>query len=102
MRTKIYLSGKITGNPDYARKFREAENLLYLAGYEPLNPAAIVLKKEGWQNAMKQAVRLMLLGDGVALLPGWEQSRGAKIEASLAKAIGMPAEPVGEWLEGAV
>ena len=100
MRTKIYLSGKITGDPDYARKFREAGNLLNEAGYEPLNPAAIVLEKEGWQNAMKQAVRLMLLGDGVALLPGWKKSRGAKIEAALAKAIGMPAKPVEEWLKG--
>ena len=99
---KIYLSGKITGDPDYARKFLEAANLLDEAGYEPLNPAAIVLEKEGWQSAMKQAVRLMLTGDGAALLPGWEQSRGAKIEAALAKAIGMPAKPVEEWLKGAV
>ena len=39
MRAKIYLSGVITGNPDYMAQFDEAEKELTAKGWRVLNPA---------------------------------------------------------------
>lgn len=36
---------------------------------------------------------------GVAMLDGWEGSRGARIEHDLASALGIPCKPWREWLE---
>lgn len=39
--------------------------------------------------------------DGVALLEGWEQSEGARLEKAVAEACGIPCKTVDEWLEEA-
>ena len=39
--------------------------------------------------------------DGVAMLDGWEQSRGARLERQVAEACGIPCKTVNEWLEEA-
>ena len=43
MSVKIYLSGKITGDPDYKAKFEEAEQFAkkYVEGSVILNPAVM-------------------------------------------------------------
>lgn len=43
--------------------------------------------------------RICLHVEGVALLPGWETSAGARAEWHLAQALGLPCSPVDEWLE---
>jgi len=99
MRSNIYIAGKVTGDPDYKKKFIKAEDALYDAGYEPFNPAASISCNEEWQNAMKKAIRLMMSCDGVALLPDWKKSKGAKIEAKIAKMIDLPIMPLKSWLK---
>lgn len=37
--------------------------------------------------------------DGIAMLDGWEGSRGARIEYDLAQVFGIPCKPWREWLE---
>ena len=39
MSLKVYISGKITGDPDYRGKFSTAESRLKAAGHIVLNPA---------------------------------------------------------------
>jgi hypothetical protein len=95
---KIYICGKITGDRDYKKKFYEAEERLYELGYYPVNPAAFVPANTSWEEAMKLAIRAMLQCDGVSLLPDWKQSKGAKIEARLARELGMDVRPGRDWL----
>jgi hypothetical protein len=97
---KIYISGRITGDGNYREKFLDAENRLYGAGHFPLNPAACVSPDTDWNGAMRTAVCLMLKSEGVALLPDWNESKGAIIEVRLAREVGIPVKPIEEWEEG--
>lgn len=100
---RLYISGKITGDPEYKLKFFEAELMLGGAAfgipnakdYLVSNPARI--NETDWKTAMKAAIMLMMCCDGVALLPDWEKSKGAKIERELALALDMTVKPIGEW-----
>jgi hypothetical protein len=94
---KLYICGRISGETEYRLKFLLAEERLFKSGYYPVNPAACVPGTADWPLAMRQAIRLMLRCDGVALLPDWEESRGAKIEEALARELGMDVRPIGEW-----
>ena len=44
--------------------------------------------------------RVRRYGDkfGIAMLDGWEDSKGARIEHDLAEALGIPCKPWREWL----
>ena len=94
---KIYISGKITGDPYYQEIFKSEEDRLDSLGYEPVNPAAIVASNMSWQNAMKIVLRAMLYCDGVSLLPDWRKSKGAKIEVELARKLGMDVRVSEHW-----
>lgn len=41
MATKIYIAGKITGDPDYKAKFEEAENFYKKMGFTVLTPTCL-------------------------------------------------------------
>ena len=95
---KVYLSGPMTGcaRADYVRRFREAETILRRHGYGCINPCRVWACRWPWiykamefclghskAYALILAYDLLLLmtrADGIAMLPGWEQSRGARIE----------------------
>ena len=94
---KVYISGKITGDENYRAKFLEEENRLLSFGYEPVNPAALVLTDVSWEDAMKIALKAMLLCEGVSLLPDWVESKGAIIEERLARELGMDVKCYTEW-----
>jgi hypothetical protein len=96
---KIYISGKITGDSGYREKFLDAADSLENAGYDPLNPAALDIPGDDWNAAMREALNLMLKSEGVALLDGWSESKGATIEARLAQDVGIPVKPLREWLK---
>ena len=97
--TKIYLSGKITGDLDYQKKFLNAAMDLLKAGYTGIeNPCYYASEEDGWSVAMRKVLGVMLTCDGVALLPDWEDSRGAKIEARLARELGLIVKPVAAWI----
>ena len=95
---KVYLSGGMSGIPrsEYQRKFREAEAILLRHGYGCINPCRVWACRWPWiYRAMEwvlgkrlayaavlcyDLLLLMTRADGIAMLPGWEQSRGARIE----------------------
>ena len=97
--TKIYLSGRITGDQDYQKKFLNAALDLLKAGYTDIeNPCCYASGEDGWSTAMRKVLGVMLACGGVALLPGWEDSKGAMIEARLALELGLIVKPLAAWI----
>ena len=80
-RMKVYIAGKISGDPAYREKFKLAERALTEQGHIVLNPATL---PEGMRHAdyMRICMAMMESADVVAFLPDYEQSRGAHLEWS--------------------
>lgn len=99
---KIYIAGPMTGYPDfnYPAFFRASQDLLDV-GHEPVNPARAEGREgcETWLDFMRAALRDIADADAVALLPGWQNSRGAALEQRLGVELGLPVRPLEAWLE---
>ena len=89
---KVYISGKVTGLPweEVEDKFRAAADLVRFHGSLAVVPIHYCRKDWPWRQCMKRCLALLLECDKVLLLPDWKQSRGAKIEALVALACGIP------------
>lgn len=88
----IYLAGPMTGRPDLNRpQFFAAETRLRDMGYTPINPARNGLPPSApWHHHMRRDLSMLLACAQVALLPGWESSRGARLESAWAQELHMP------------
>jgi Domain of unknown function (DUF4406) len=88
---RIYLSGPMTGLPDYNYAAFNAEAArLRALGYTVENPAENVHPADQtYAGYMRAALAQMLTCDAIALLPGWPESRGAVIERQLAMDVDM-------------
>ena len=49
-----------------------------------------VMQNKPREFYLREAIRLLLECDMIALLPGWEDSAGAQLEVSIAKELAMP------------
>lgn len=94
----LYLAGAITGVPDARERFAVAGASLRAAGYVTINPCAAFSAGMSWEWYMARCVPLLLGADGVALIDGWQDSRGARVEASTAEGCGTPVASVSTWL----
>ena len=93
----IYLSGKITGNPDYEEDFRKAEDYMKALGLVGkcaidenstfYNPAHLPDGKTPVEY-MRICFAALEMASIVVLLPNWTDSAGAKLEHDYAKYIG--------------
>ena len=82
----------MTGLPDFNRAaFNEAAHKLRERGLIVLNPAEIDggSVNESWDFYMRKALTLVLEASSLECLPGWEKSRGARIEVQLALDLGI-------------
>ena len=95
---KLYISGPITGIENYEKNFLAAERALRLRGYIVVNPCKIRHRGTMWEDYMKRDIAALLTCDGVALLPNWINSRGAKLEVHIAQALGMPVKSFSRWI----
>ena len=79
MKTKIYIAGKITGDPNYKAKFEAAAEEYQKKGCIVLNPTWL---PGGMQPAdyMRICFAMIDTADVVAFLPGYETSPGAQLE----------------------
>lgn len=78
--------------------FNEAARVLRAAGFEVENPAEKGIHDGwSWEDYLRYDLKKMLDCDGVATLDGWVASRGAWLEVSTARALGMSVRTVAEW-----
>lgn len=97
MKPRIYLAGPMTGLPlDNYPAFHVEAARLRAIGYHVESPAENP-RQDSWLAYMRQSIRQMLTCDAVALLSGWEKSRGALIEHGLAISLGIKARPCAEY-----
>lgn len=82
MKSRVYISGPITGCEDYEKKFRKAEEDLTNKGYEVVNPAYLskVMPNATHVQYMRICIPLMDECNAIYLLEGWDLSHGASIE----------------------
>lgn len=103
----LYVIGPITGIENENRQ--EFERVAGILGkkhdYISIPHDNYLSVWDEWREAMALSVRhigneLYEDGDnfGIALLDGWEKSKGATIEHDLAVSLGIPCKPWREWL----
>ncbi|WP_321919339.1 DUF4406 domain-containing protein [Paraburkholderia tropica] len=90
---KLYIAGPMTGYAElnFPAFHAEARRLRAL-GFEIVNPAELNPDPTAqWLDCMRVDIAAMMTEkcDGVALLPGWEQSKGAPIEHNLMRDLGL-------------
>ncbi len=95
---RVYLAGPMTGYPDLNFPLFHAEAArLRSLGYEVVNPAEINADPAAeWHVCMRADIAHLVTCDGIALLPGWEKSRGATLELHIAQHLGMRVAPAQE------
>lgn len=108
---KLYIAGPMTGIPQFNfPAFNEMADRLRALGYEVVSPAeldddadrAMALAsidghvgsvEKTWGDFLARDVKLIADDgiDGILVLPGWEKSRGARLETFVASALcGLP------------
>ena len=99
---KVYISGPMSGIPESNfPAFHAAAASLRSLGIDVVNPAEINPGQPPADGAGKEAfdafynaclradIREMMGCDAVALLPGWQHSKGANLELHVAHRVGM-------------
>lgn len=103
----VYIAGSISdgdtltdaGVAERIEMFAAAEIALMAHGYQPLNPARRgKVDGKSWLSYMRDSLHDIAECDGIALLDGWETSRGARVEHELALGLGLPVYPLHRWL----
>ena len=85
---KIYIAGKITGDPEYRKKFADAE--LRVRGHGEnvvLNPAVLPEGLDG-EDYMRICLSMLDSADAIYMLRDWPHSEGATIELYYARYAG--------------
>lgn len=93
MRMGIYLSGPMTGIADHNfPAFNVGAARLCSQGLHVINPAEGFggVQSHSWETYIRRDIGYLLRVEEVRVLPGWEHSRGARLEVLVAQSIGIP------------
>lgn len=91
--TRIYIAGPMTGLPELNYPaFTAAAKAWREAGWTVLNPAEnfAVDDKHPYADFIRRDLLDVLVCDALAVLPGWENSKGASLEHHVATVLGLP------------
>jgi hypothetical protein len=88
---RVYIAGPMTGIEEFNfPAFHAAARKLRADGYDVVSPAELCPEKgKSWEWYMRKDLAAMLTCDTIYLLQGWESSRGAKLERSVAVELKM-------------
>ena len=91
---KVYISGPITGVENgNAEMFMKASVQIANRGDLPINPHWLKHDHDkSWLNYMRVDIIALIDCDGVMVLPGFTESRGAMIEHELGRSLGLQIE----------
>lgn len=86
---KVYIAGKITGNPKYKADFQKARYFFATraGSYEILDPSTLPVGMKP-ADYMQICFSMLFAADVVAFLPNIEDSPGALLEYRIASYIG--------------
>ena len=104
---RLYVIGPVTGRPGLNREeFEEARKALAMLGFEVDIPHDYVPGNATWERAMRISLWHLAASDGdgplyagAVRLPGWRESKGAALEDEVARACGIPAKDLADWLD---
>ena len=86
----IYISGRISDNPNFTDDFFEAQKWLFEQGHKTINPSNlnIVFPDLNYKQYMALDYKLLEMADAIFMLHDWQKSKGACAELSYAKSLG--------------
>jgi hypothetical protein len=84
---KVFLSGKVTGLPRETaiHNFNRGKELVWLNGWEAINPLDVVPEGSTEKQAMKILIPLLIDSDAILLLHDSIFSEGSQVELRVAK-----------------
>ncbi|WP_421173738.1 DUF4406 domain-containing protein [Aeromonas enteropelogenes] len=106
MKSIVYIAGSITARLDaYKAVFAEAERILERQGVIVLNPAMLPIGLRSHESYMNICLPMLREADELVLLPGWQCSKGVRMEIEEANRLGIqitelglrPTEGALEW-----
>ena len=88
-RTKVFISGKVSGIEYYVayQTFANADRTLSAMGYTVVNPMKLCKKRWSWLRCMARCLWAIIFCDKIYQLDNWQESRGARIEQKWAKLL---------------
>ncbi len=100
----IYIAGPMRGYPEYNfEAFHAADLYLQSLGWDTINPAQVDINNgfdpktpqytligKDLEDFIIRDIHLVLSADAVAILPGWEKSKGVAVEIAIAKYTNIP------------
>lgn len=83
-KSKLYIAGKITGDPAALSKFLRYEHFYYKQDYDVQNPMSLCRQRWSWLRCMCKCIYTLAQCQKVCFMPDWTDSRGARIEMATA------------------
>lgn len=83
----VYISGQVTNKENYKEDFAIAENWLIKNGYIPINPTRLEVFNLTYEQYLILDYELIKMCDGIFMLDGWQNSKGACAELLFAKSL---------------
>lgn len=100
----IYIAGPMTGIPQFNfPAFHAAAAALRSAGWDVVNPAEVCPDPTmAWLDCMRRDIAALMGCDSIALLPGWMDSKGARLERHIAVQLGLQVHDMADLVPAAV